>query len=77
METALVELRALRAAMRADSPDADVVLTRMLHTLKLKMVWVSEQPALLWQAWEPSIAGEFLAKRGALVMEGLHSTKGD
>ena len=70
LETTFGQLRALRTAMRADSPEADVVLTRMLHSLKLKMAWVSDEPALIWQAWDPSIAGEFIQKRDALVADG-------
>ena len=64
------QLRELRTALRAESPEADVVLTRMLHSLKHKMAWASDEPALIWQVWGPSIAGEFLRKRDKLVEEG-------
>ena len=71
LETALAELRTLREVMRGASPEADVVLTRMLHSLKLKMAWVSEEPALIWQAWDPSIAGRFIQQRDQLIEKGL------
>ena len=70
LETAFAELRDLRAEMRADSPDADIVLARMLHTLKLKMAWVNEEPALVWQAWDPAKASEIIRQRDELVSLG-------
>ena len=69
-ELALAEIRALREEMRASCPEADVVLGRMLHTLKLKMAWVNEEPALLWQAWDREKARDLLRIRDDMVSRG-------
>ena len=46
------------------------MVSRIMHTLKLKMAWVDEGPALVWQAWEPAAARRLLDQRDALVAAG-------
>ena len=56
LSNVLLELRELRDRLVGEAPDwADAVVSRMLHSLKFKMAWVNEGPALVWQAH--SVAG--------------------
>ena len=67
----LEQLRELREGLQAQAPEwAGAVVSRILHTLKLKMAWVEEQPALLWQAGDPAKAAELLGQHDAFGQTG-------
>ena len=71
LQTTLAELQDLRDALMSETPDwGDAVVVRIMHTLKLKMAWVDQGPALVWQALEPASAKKLLDERDALVAAG-------
>ena len=71
MDKAKEELRVLRAEGQSEAPEwADDVANRMLHTLTLKMEWVNEEPALVWQSWDRKVAGRLVEIHDRLVKEG-------
>ena len=66
----LEEMRVLRAAAVESDGDGDLVLGRMIHMFGAKMAWVSQEPALLWQAWDRGVARDLVAGRDRVVGEG-------
>ena len=70
VESVLEEMRGLREVEMARDGDADLVLGRMIHKFGTKMAWVSQQPALLWQAWDRAVAGRIVVDRDRVVGEG-------
>jgi len=66
----LREIDELRGQQCAACPDLDVVLTRMLASLQVKMEWVTEGPYLVWQAADPAVAASMIQQRDAMVAAG-------
>ena len=66
----LEEMRKMRTAGLSMGDEADIVLARMMHVFGQKMAWVSQEPALLWQAWDREVAARIVADRDRVVADG-------
>ena len=69
---AMGELRELRERLMSEVEEwgGDVVVSRVMHTLQLKMAWLEHGPALVWQVWEPAAARRLLDERDGLEEAG-------